>query len=141
MSYLLRSLFLTVFLAYPALGKGVDCDCHVMVYSPLSTKVSISPIKLKTFQLDRYGFETTENQISCRKSCLTKFKREIKFDRLQALLALHSQELIEKNIIGFNCTGLTTLKFPVRVKAVLGDSGLGNVVDHLVIINHEEKCF
>ena len=43
--------------------------------------------------------------------------------------------------LSHNCTGFTTLKFPVRVKAKLGPMGLGNVVDLIQVVNHEQLCF
>lgn len=62
-------------------------------------------------------------------------------DRLNALLVTLSQELIQEKVLGFNCTGLTTLKYPVRVKAKLGDMSLGNVENLVQVVNHEEICF
>jgi len=62
-------------------------------------------------------------------------------DRLRALLLTYTQGLIAERAVGFNCTGLTTLKYPVRVKASLGKLGLGNVSDTIEIVNHEELCF
>jgi hypothetical protein len=36
---------------------------------------------------------------------------------------------------------MTTLKYPVRVKAKLAQNGLGNVADVVEVIGHEEVCF
>jgi hypothetical protein len=60
---------------------------------------------------------------------------------VNALLIKYSKNLIDEKIVGHNCTGLTTLKYPVRVKASLGKLGLGNVIDQTHVINHEEVCF
>jgi hypothetical protein len=50
-------------------------------------------------------------------------------------------QLIDQKVVGFNCTGLTNLKYPVRVKARLAENGLGNVADIVQVISHEEVCF
>jgi hypothetical protein len=62
-------------------------------------------------------------------------------DTLTSLLLAYAQNLIQINTLGYNCTGLTTVKFPVRVKAKLGHFSLGNVADVIHVINHEQICF
>ena len=62
-------------------------------------------------------------------------------ERLNALLVTLSKEFIDERVVGYNCTGLTTLKYPVRVKAKLGDMSLGNVEDLTQVVSHEEVCF
>ncbi len=52
----------------------------------------------------------------------------------------YPQELVRNELIGYDFTGLTTLKFPVRVRASLGDLRLGNVVDFIQVINMEQAC-
>ncbi len=62
-------------------------------------------------------------------------------ERLNALLMSLTQDMINERVVGYNCTGLTTLKFPIRVKAKLGDMSLGNVEDLTQVVNFEEICF
>ena len=61
--------------------------------------------------------------------------------KLNALLVVHSMQLIDQKVLGFNCNGLTNLKYPVRVKARLAENGLGNVADIVQVVSHEEVCF
>jgi hypothetical protein len=120
---------------------GVECDCEIRVYSPTTASHQISTTPLKNYQLNSYDSYSKNNQWHCRKSCLQKFHEDMSTVRLSALLTLHSERLIEEGLVGFNCTGLTTFKYPVRVKASLGEKGLGNVTDQIVVVNHEERCF
>lgn len=61
--------------------------------------------------------------------------------RLDLELQGLAKTLINNQAIGYNCTGLTTLKFPVKVKASLGKTGLGNVEDFIQVVSFEETCF
>ena len=73
--------------------------------------------------------------------CLRVFEDDLPNDRMTALLMLHSARLIKEGQLGYNCTGLTTLKYPVRVKASMGKLNLGTVADQVYVVNHEEQCF
>ena len=73
--------------------------------------------------------------------CLKTFEENLPVERMTALLIIHSSRLIREGLLGYNCTGLTTVKYPVRVKASLGNLNLGNVADQVYVVNHEEQCF
>jgi hypothetical protein len=120
---------------------AIPCDCEVRVHSPLTGPTNLSVYTAKTYTLEGYSSFSPQNQRSCRASCLREFQQEMSLARLNAILVTYSQELIAQGQLGFNCTGLTTLKYPVRVRALLGQEGLGNVWDAVQIINHEEICF
>lgn len=96
---------------------------------------------LKKYELEEFGSYAAKNQSACRASCLKAFQEDMPSERLVALLLLHTQTLIREGAIGYNCTGLTVVKYPVRVKARLGALGLGNVADILQVVPHEELCF
>ncbi len=134
-------MLILVFLFFAIKVFAVDCNCEVRVYSPMTGSYQAEPIKLKSYELETFSSYSFKNQLRCRMSCEQKFQEDMPTDRLISLLSLYSQELISKKALGFNCTGLTTLKFPVRVKASLGRLGLGNVADTIQVINHEEICF
>jgi len=112
-----------------------------MAFAPISGSHSIPPNVLRKFQLDSYDDDSVRSQRLCRQSCSQAVETKLSSTNLTSLLLAYSQELIEKNAIGYNCTGLTTLKFPVRVKAKLGSMALGNVSDSIQVINHEKMCF
>lgn len=95
----------------------------------------------KTYELEEFSTYSVNNQKLCRRSCLKAFEEDMPQDRLNALLLSYSQTLINEGRLGYNCTGLTVLKYPVRVKARLGRLGLGNVADTVQVVAHEEACF
>lgn len=120
---------------------AIPCDCEVQVYSPMTGPQESRPNVLKTYALEEYGSYSFKNQRECRAQCLRKYEEDMPSDRLHALLLTYGQSMIDQRILGYNCTGLTTLKFPVRVRAKLGSLGLGNVSDMIHVVNHEEVCF
>jgi len=127
------------FFAFKAFA--IPCDCEVVVYSPMTGPNQLKPNVLKTYELEEFSTYSVKNQLECRKSCLEKYEEDMPSERLKALLLTYSQALINERVLGYNCTGLTTLKYPVRVKVKLGEMGLGNVSDAIQVVNHEEVCF
>jgi hypothetical protein len=124
-----------------AKALAIGCDCEVRVYSPLTASHRMQPNKLRTYELEEYSSYSLKNQRQCRTNCLERFQKEMPTNKLKALLLMYTQSLISENVIGFNCTGLTTLKYPVKVKVTLGDMALGSVADFFQVVNHEEVCF
>ena len=125
-----------------ALGAmAIPCDCEVRVHSPLTGSHQMPTSIIKTFELEEFSNYNQKNIQRCQRSCLEAFQKDMPAERLSALLVTHSMQLIEQGVLGFNCTGLTTLKYPVRVRAKLGEKGLGNVADLLQVVSHEEVCF
>lgn len=132
-------VYLLLILQFDAFA--IECDCEVRVYSPLNGSHKMNPISLKTYTLEEFSSYSVKNQNHCQTSCLKKFEDDMPTERLNALLVTLGQNLINERALGFNCTGLTTIRFPVRVKARLGLMGLGNVSDLVQVVNHEEVCF
>jgi hypothetical protein len=130
---------LALILSFQALA--IPCDCEVRVHSPLTASLQIQPLIIKTYELEEYSNFSQKNINQCRQTCQNEFQKDMPADRLSALLLTYTQELIEKKQVGYNCAGLTTLKFPVRVRAKLGNRGLGNVSDLVQVVSHEEVCF
>jgi len=120
---------------------AIHCDCDVIVYPPLTGSHKMLPFVIKTYELEEFSSYALRNIQHCRRSCLVEYHKEMPAVRLNALLITYSMQLIEQKALGFNCTGLTTLKYPVRVKARLAYSTLGNVSDTIEVVNHEEVCF
>ena len=134
-------LVLILFLLLPLSAFAINCNCAVKVYSPTTGSHQQPYTVLKTYEANEFSSYQVKNQWACRKSCEEKFQDDLPSDRLSSLLILYTQKLIEERTLGYNCTGLTTLKFPVRVRAKLGKLALGNVVDIVQVINHEQVCF
>lgn len=120
---------------------AIPCDCEVRIHSPLTGSHRMEPVVIKSYQLEEFSSFARKNIKMCQQSCQDEFYKDMPGSRLNALLVTYSMQLIEQKAIGYNCTGLTTLKYPVRVRAKLGDKGLGNVADIIQVINHEEICF
>ena len=135
---LISILFLTLFSMQVF---AIGCDCEVRVYSPTTGSYQMQPNNFRTYQLEEYSTYSKKNQRECREACIKKFEEDMPASRLNALLITYAQSLIQEGQLGYNCTGLTTLKFPVRVKARLGNLGLGNIADLVQVVSHEEACF
>ena len=120
---------------------AVPCDCEVRVHPPLTGSHRMAPNIIKNYELEEFSSFAPKNIQLCRQLCLAEFERDMPAARLNALLVTYSMQLIDQRVIGFNCTGLTNLKYPVRVKAKLGQKLLGNVADIVQVISHEEVCF
>lgn len=120
---------------------AMKCDCEVRVFSPITGSHQMDSTPLKTYTLETYDSYRVKNQLRCRDLCLKTFEEDLPTERMTALLLLHSARVIREGLLGYNCTGLTNLKYPVRVKASLGKLSLGNVADQTYAVNHEEPCF
>lgn len=134
-------IFLAVFFLISGKAFAIGCDCEVRVYAPTTASHQMQETVLKTYELEEFSTYSKRNQRVCRKLCLDQFEKDMPQSRLNALLTSYTQVLINEKALGYNCTGLTTVKYPVRVKASLGQLGLGNVADTVQVINHEELCF
>lgn len=136
----MKLFFLSLFL-FSAKAFAIGCDCEVRVYSPTTGSHQMSATSLKTYELEEFSSYSRKNQRQCRRLCLEEFEKDMPQARLNALLLTYTQSLINEKVLGYNCTGLTTLKYPVRVKASLGSLGLGNVANLVQVVSHEELCF
>ncbi len=134
-------IFVLMSLFWSVSTFAMKCDCEVRVFSPTTGSYQMDSTPLKVYNLETYDSYRVKNQISCRDTCLKTFEEDLPVERMTALLTIHSARLIREGVLGYNCTGLTTLKYPVRVKANLGNLNLGNVSDQVYVVNHEEPCF
>lgn len=137
----MKLILSSILFVMSASAFAIGCDCEVRIYSPITGSHKMTPNTFKVYELEEFSSYRVKNQLACRESCLKKFEEDMPSDRMNALLMSYAQSLINERGVGYNCTGLTTLKFPVRVKASLGKLGLGNVSDTVRVINHEELCF
>ena len=134
-------LILLSFVLLSARVFAIGCDCEVRVYSPTTGSHRMPATSLKIYELEEYSTYSIKNQRECRRLCLAEFEKDMPQARLNALLLTYSQSLIDEKVLCYNCTGRTTLKYPVRVKASLGNLGLGNVANLVQVVSHEELCF
>lgn len=120
---------------------AIPCNCEVRVHPPMTGSATLGVTVLGSYRLESFDTFKVKNQLQCRESCLERFQSDFPVAKLNESLVSHSQKLISEGSLGYNCTGLTTLKYPVRVKANLGRLGLGTVVDQIEIVTHEQGCF
>jgi hypothetical protein len=137
----MKFLLALILTAASSAAFAIGCDCEVRVMAPTTGSHQLKTNRLKVFELEEYSTYGVAHQRECRDNCLQRFQEDLPEDRMRALLLTYAQSLINENALGYNCSGLTTLKFPVRVKATLGRLGLGNVIDQTYVVNHEELCF
>lgn len=137
----MRQMVFLLFFFLSTSSFALDCDCSVSIHSPLTGSLKLEPITLRQYELRSFDTYSVRSQLECRSLCVAKFEEDLPSVKIGQILREHSQDLIKARVLGFNCTGLTTLKFPVRVKAQLGQLRLGNVSDQIHVINHEEICF
>ena len=130
-----------IFFVFSTSAFAIPCNCELVVQSPLSGPNKHEPNTLKNYDLESFDTYRVKNQYACRQACQDAFHADMPTRRLNALLIKYSKSLIDERVVGRNCTGLTTLKYPIRVKASLGKLGLGNVIDQTHVVNHEEVCF
>lgn len=135
-------LFLFLFIGlYSLQASAISCDCDIVVFSPMTGSHQQAPTTLKTYELENYASTSVRAQNRCQNSCMEAFSKDMRGERLKSLLHLYTERLIAEKAVGFNCSGLTTLQYPVVVKARLGNRGLGNVYRSLEVITYEEVCF
>lgn len=117
------------------------CQCSIEVYPPTTGSHSI-PISSKVFDEGReFGRISKASYQACYQDCKEASVETFPYPQLQQVAYQQSVKLIQNDEVGYNCTGPTTFKYPVRFKAMLGPISLGNVRQELVIVHHEQKCF
>ena len=117
------------------------CQCVIEVYPPVTASHAI-PLESKIYDEGReFGKLSKVTYQACLMDCRESAHNDYSYPQLQQIVQKQTVKLIEKAKIGHNCTGQTTLKYPVRFKANLGPIALGNIREEMVIIQHEEQCF
>lgn len=137
----MKSIVCLILLAFSFAAFAIPCDCEVRVYGPMTGSEKMESYQLKLYELEDYSTYSIKNQRTCRKLCEQEFEEKLPVSKLKEELLKYTETLVQERAVGFNCTGLTTLKYPVRVKASLGEMGLGNVSDTIQVINYEKPCF
>lgn len=122
-------------------GFAFYCDCRLLIFSPLTGSHRLDSVEYKSYTLETFSKINDNTKNACRLSCSEKFNANFKSDDFYSIVYRHAEELIQSGAIGYNCTGQTTLKFPVKIKASLGHVPLGNVADFIQVVTYEKSCF
>jgi len=118
----------------------VDCACEVTALSPMRASQSVLPRQVGRF----LGREFGEREVGAADVCLRECRRDAlgKYPRalLEAELVPWAEELASEGAHGRICSGPTTFKIPVHVKAQLGDRPLGIAHRTVVFLHREQNC-
>jgi hypothetical protein len=117
------------------------CTCNVNVSHPLTASQTMKTATMRTYTMSTYDSMNEANVDACRNECVQQFRRDLPPDELTPILVELSKQLIDQKVVGYNCTGLTSFKYPVRVKAKFGRRSLGNVADQIEVVTYEQVCF
>lgn len=124
-----------------SMALAYTCQCSIEVYPPTTGSHSI-PLESKVFDVGReFGRINKYSYQACYSDCKAASTEKFPYPQLQQVAYQQSVKLIQNDEVGYNCTGPTTFKYPVRFKATLGPIPLGNVRQEMVIVHHEQKCF
>lgn len=135
-TWLLLVLLLNMGSAY-----AYRCTCDVNVSHPLTASQEMKAASMRKYTMTTYDTMSEATQNACRNECLQQFRKDLPPDELTPILVELSRQLIDQKVVGYNCTGLTSFKYPVRVKAKLGRRPLGNVADQIEVVTYEQVCF
>jgi hypothetical protein len=128
-----------IFIIYSSLSFALDCKCNLLSGHPLEGKVT--SYYIQTFSGKYYGLPTPRAKLECLSDCQNIFETKVDEYYLKQELRDIGEKLAYEGQLGFNCTGATTLKFPVQVRAYLGESSLGISHTSFHNIHMEKVCF
>lgn len=132
------------FLTFLALGTSahalVDCSCEVRALAPMRASQAVLPHRVGEFPGRQFGTREASAPATCLKECrrdaLARFPRAA----LEAELTPWVDEVAANGGQGRICSGPTTFKVPVQVKAHLGDQALGVAHQTVVFLHREFDC-
>ncbi len=137
----MKKLFGFIFFIFPISCFSIPCDCQLLFLPPLQGGLEQSLKLVKVFELEEYNRYSKINYKKCRSSCSKHFGSSFYGENLTQTLRDHSAQLISEGKLPFSCVGQTQLKFPIKLKAFLGDRNLGVVEDFIEVINYDKQCF
>ncbi|MBY0516754.1 MAG: hypothetical protein K2P81_07595 [Bacteriovoracaceae bacterium] len=134
--------YLSVLLLMFSLNSWANyCRCEVFAIAPLASSSNLGPFPLGEFKTSYYGSLDAESQTACRAECQQVAMKDYDAKFLRELLDPIAQSLILDKRVGYNCTGLTDFKFPIRVRARIGDTSLGLAHQSMLFLHHKKNCF
>jgi hypothetical protein len=120
---------------------AIPCDCHVQSVAPIGLSSSSDPKTLKVLEVEEFSTYSNKNYSLCMKSCVQEFQEEFLGEKLNQHLRAYAGELMSAGQLGTSCAFPLELKFPIKVKAVLGSKNLGSVENFNEFIIFEVQCF
>jgi len=108
---------------------------------PLTGSQSIGPLAVGDFKTSYYGNLALDSQNACRKECRLGAMEDYSPSVLREQLLPWTDQLVANKLAGYNCTGPTDFKIPVRVRANIGTVSLGWAHETMVFIHRQRSCF
>jgi hypothetical protein len=136
----MRSIFILCIL-FSRLAWSSTCECHLNAFSPIHGNTFSYKDKVMTFIGNYHGAINVKSVHGCRQECVEMMRDKVDSDDLLVELKLRAQKMVDEETIGYNCTGTTTFKFPIEMRAYIGDRSLGSTYKSLEIVHVEKKCF
>ncbi len=118
---------------------ALECACEVYAFPPLTASHRIPPHLVG----DVDAGVQEDNQLDptlCRTRCQELSRNEYDATMLKERIAPWVDQLAADGTVGRNCTGPTTFKVPVRVRARLGAATLGIAREDMVFLHRQIAC-
>lgn len=136
MRIFLMSLFLL-----SGLARANYCSCEIYAVSPMRDSRRIEDYTVANLRGKFYGNYDLNAVRDCRNDCAILAQEQYDETTLKDKLLPWADELVAYGLSGYNCTGPTTFKIPVRVRASLGERRLGIARQSVIFLHRERSCF
>lgn len=137
----MKTLSIIVMLFLSTVVQAGYCECELYAVSPMTASQKVENHVVAQFRGKYYGDFDASSVKECRNDCAHITQTEYDDETLKEKLLPWVNELIEYGLAGYNCTGPTTFKVPVRVRASLGERRLGISRESMVFLHREKSCF
>lgn len=117
------------------------CQCQLYAVAPLSASNKTETHTIGELRGKYYGIVTARTARECRQDCAVLAQTKYDEETLQEKLTPWVDELVSSGLAGHNCTGPTSFKIPVRVRAVLENRSLGIARQEMIFIHRNRNCF
>lgn len=137
----MKGLILTASLLIASPVWAFYCNCEVYAVSPLTSSEKSETHTIAEVKGRFYGLSDITAVRECRQDCALNAQADFDEDTLKTKLTPWVDELVDYKLAGFNCTGPTSFKVPVRVRAKLGERTLGIAREQIIFIHRNRSCF
>lgn len=137
----MKTLLVFTMLLLSGLAQANYCQCEMYSVAPMTASQKTEKHIVAEFRGKYYGNFDYGAVKECRNDCAYIAQRDYDDERVKELLLPWVNELIEYGLAGYNCTGPTTFKVPVRVRASLGSRTLGISRESMIFLHREKNCF
>lgn len=134
----MKTWILLLVLSAPA-AMAVECRCDVFALPPLTASHNLPPHDLGGFSGVEQATKMGDPAL-CRQDCRLGAMKEYEQAFLKERLRPWVDQLVADGSAGRNCTGPTTFKIPVRVRASLDARSVGIAHQDMVFLHQSYDC-